>query len=265
MGSLTYLTLFKLNILLSVAVCSMLVMHHDRLDRIETHEGFKYPRTSFAKIFSELRAYENKKPDARVAEIKSVGSGIVIKVLEDYSIVISASHVCSPKHFDELIKKNKVEKFERSITVIDFFGIARESEVILENKVYDLCLIKVDGKWAPPVEIASNPAQQGSVVYNIAAPLGFAFTSMVPLFSGRYSGDVHYDDDDINSIYAIPTHRGSSGSAILNRHGKIVGIIHSSLQDFDHLAISCTLEELNDFMRVYRSLVLGSKNRITIE
>jgi len=66
-------------------------------------------------------------------------------------------------------------------------------------------------------------------------------------------------------VYAIPTHRGSSGSAILNRKGKIIGVIHSSLEDFDHLAISCTLEELKDFIDTYHSIFSSAdKKRITI-
>jgi len=42
---------------------------------------------------------------------------------------------------------------------------------------------------------------------------------------------------------------GSSGSMILNSKGELVGMIHSVLKGFRHIAVSSPYEKLMDFIR----------------
>jgi V8-like Glu-specific endopeptidase len=52
----------------------------------------------------------------------------------------------------------------------------------------------------------------------------------------------------MNAFYTVPTKPGSSGAAIFNNRGQIVGIIHSAPADFENLAIASSLEQVKMFV-----------------
>jgi len=67
---------------------------------------------------------------------------------------------------------------------------------------------------------------------------------MVLAFEGYFAGI----DSDGDVITTIPTRPGSSGSAILNEQGKIVGIIHSAISQFESVGIGAPIDKVHDLI-----------------
>ena len=63
-------------------------------------------------------------------------------------------------------------------------------------------------------------------------------------FSGYYSGS----DNAGFSMYSLAVTGGSSGSAILNDDGEIVGLISSVTAEFAHLVIGPGIERIKTFI-----------------
>ena len=63
------------------------------------------------------------------------------------------------------------------------------------------------------------------VIINIAAPKGIFNHQAVPIFEGRFSGNVPSDKKVLKSMFTLSVAPGSSGSMVLNENGELVGMI----------------------------------------
>lgn len=89
----------------------------------------------------------------------------------------------------------------------------------------DLALLKVSGSGFPYLELAdSSRIAQGQKVYAIGNPLGFTNTMSEGIISNprRVLGDREYIQT------SVPIDHGSSGGALLNEEGKVVGVTSAS-------------------------------------
>jgi hypothetical protein len=78
----------------------------------------------------------------------------------------------------------------------------------------------------------------------MAAPSGIFAPGMLLIFEGYYSGE-----KDGSDYYTVPAAPGSSGSAILNSRGDIIGVIHSAILKFPNLAACVTQEQIISFLK----------------
>ena len=243
----------SLRIVTLLLIAFILYSHQSEINHIKSEAGIleEIPYDAFAQI--EIEVLINA-PGSEPFSFASVGSGMLVDYEDGVSTIITADHVCNPPPLDRwyaLVGRSNIEK---TITLTSYYGHEIEAEVVLNNAEYDLCLIRAEVYWAEPIPIAVSPAAPGEKVYNVAAPTGFFYPGMVPILEGRYSGDLGYFQD-YDSVYSVFTKRGSSGSAVLNHRGEIVGIIHSAIENIDHIGIACTWQELNDFMLTYEVLL----------
>ena len=94
------------------------------------------------------------------------------------------------------------------------------------------------------IKIRRQPPEFGEKFYNLASPLGVATSELVPVLEGRYSGLVNFH----RAAYTIPAAPGSSGSAIFDKRGRLVGMVHSVYRRFPLLSFSPSHEKLMDFL-----------------
>ena len=245
-----------LELLLKVTLLSLIVLilysHQLEINRIKPEIGTleAIPYDAFAQVEIDI---EIDSPDGENFEFASTGSGILVDYADGISTILTADHVCNPPPLDRWFALVGRENIKKTILLKTFYGKDVEGEIVLNDSNYDLCLIRAEVYWSTPVKIAPAPPEIGEKVYNIAAPTGFFYPGMVPILEGRYSGDVGYSHD-YDSIHTVYTRRGSSGSAILNYKGEIIGITHSAIEDISNIGISSTWYEVNDFMLTYQIL-----------
>lgn len=232
-----------------IMVCFVLGLHGKQLNLLKKQEGGFIPVDAFSLVESTVVL----ESDGLVREATAMGSGIVIHVEEEYSYVLSADHVCTPPFYSDVatIFGDGAVVVENSI--VDFNGNKRNAEVVFNDILKDLCILKVEGVWTSPVSFAYEGPILGEKVYSIAAPGGFVSPGMVPIFEGRYSGRI-YDPIDPDDVYTLPTQSGCSGAAVLNGDFEIIGVIHSSIRGNGHAGISSTHEEVMEFVYSWKVL-----------
>ena len=182
------------------------------------------------------------------------------------STFITANHVC-----DEIDNaNNETDSFKDSINTImnnlkSINPDVKNSDVIIQFyyhikninnkkfkivkigkrlKDFDLCLLKIEGKYESESKISKRIPKIGDLIYNIAIPEGIQFKDTLPIFTGIYSGTYESDDSNYSYLLSIPASQGSSGSPVFNSNGEIIGIIYAAFKNFSHLSIASTLDQV---------------------
>ena len=164
------------------------------------------------------------------------GSGTLIGKDGNKNYALTANHLCHP-YIPEFATNQILDKI---IFVTDFSGEIYFGNVVFNSLNNDLCLIEFEGDIdTEPVTVAPEPALINEKVYTFAAPAGFFAPHVIPLFEGHYAGDI-VEGNGVSSTYTVAAVGGSSGAAILNANGEVVGVIHSSLVEFHHIMLGAT-------------------------
>lgn len=150
----------------------------------------------FASSVVMINVYDQDK------ELIGRGSGVVINTK---GFIITNFHVAGPgSYFGVIFENDDVEYF--SDTIIKY------------QQDYDLALIKVS-KFTNSIKINTKPLVRGQKILSIGSPLGLFNT----ISDGIVSGFRAFDSEDMIQITA-PISPGSSGGALLNMYGELVGI-----------------------------------------
>ena len=181
----------------------------------------------------------------------SVGSSIVVAHRNNETYVLTADHVCSvdattetaiSRDGKEIITiENKVVR----LSVTDYFGVNRKAKVYRRDVPNDLCIVKTKGTWATPIDVSERNPVIGEMFYNVAAPLRIWSPKMVLMMKGYYSGRAP------NGFYhyTIPARPGSSGSPILTKDCKIIGMVQRAVIGFEHVTISTSDQAIRDIIK----------------
>lgn len=167
---------------------------------------------------------------------QSSGTGTTIYSNNDYSDVLTAGHVCIDYflNFPGIVYNYKL---------IDFHGNERMADMIAIDDESDLCLLRVYAE-SVAVRISTSPMISGMPVRYSGYPMGLYMPGNLHHFSGHFSGT----DNTGFSMYSLAVTGGSSGSAILNSDGEIIGMISSVTEGFAHLVIGPGIERINQFI-----------------
>ena len=211
----------------------------------KSSESFVFINAEITTIESSCSVETDECESIENEVMSATGSGMTIKV-DRKKYVLTAAHVCSPTKFNpSLAIMDVLGLISVKLTGTGFYGNVSEFTVAAIDIENDVCILEPSSRWASPhVSIAKNIPDQGSKLFVIAAPLGIFEPGMVLTFEG-YFGGIDVDGDMISSI---PTRPGSSGSAILNKQGKIVGVIHSAISQFESIGIGTPIEKVHDLI-----------------
>jgi len=184
--------------------------------------------------------------------VRSRGSGAVIGHGQGMSHILTAAHVCQHRRAEGILLGGVpyTYRYVERVNIVDYYGNTRPGLVLGVDEENDLCLITVPGQWTDAVPLAGEMPEMGEEVQNMAAPMGIFSPGMVLMFDGRYSGT----DNDGDSFFTIPSYAGSSGSAIVNEAGELVGVIHSATVNFYNIALASSVYEVEDFLAEYQSI-----------
>lgn len=162
-------------------------------------------------------------------EVIGTGSGIMIG---KGGYILTNNHVASGGRF-------------YSVRIEDDEAVYQTDEVIKYNPVLDLAIIRIDRQLKPLyVYHGGKKLVRGQKVVAIGSPLGL-FNSVS---DGIISGFRRIDDVDMIQFTA-PISHGSSGGAVLNMYGEVIGISTAGIDSGQNINLAVGYEFINDFIR----------------
>ena len=164
----------------------------------------------------------------RSGEIVASGSGIMISK-EGY--ILTNCHVINSGVF-------------YSVRIENDNNIYKTNEVIKYNTVFDLAVIRIN-RICEPLKIyrQAKSLVRGQKVVAIGSPLGL-FNSVS---DGIISGFRNIRDVDMIQFTA-PISHGSSGGAVLNMYGEVIGISTAGIDDGQNINLAVDYRAINNFI-----------------
>lgn len=162
-------------------------------------------------------------------EVIGGGSGIMIST-DGY--ILTNHHVASGG-------------YSYSVRVENDDMVYQAEEVIKYNQFLDLAIIRINRRLQPvSFYQGEKPLVRGQKVVAIGSPLGLFNSVSDGIISGfRNIRDVHMIQ------FTAPTSHGSSGGAVLNMYGEVIGISTAGFDEGQNLNLAVGYEEINQFIR----------------
>jgi S1-C subfamily serine protease len=134
------------------------------------------------------------------------------------------------------------------------------------NEDYDLALVQINGSGFPYLEIGdSSTAVTGSAIFAIGSPLGFDNTLTQGIIS---NASRQFSDSPVSYIQvdAAISH-GSSGGALLNTKGQVIGVTTAGVDDAQNINFAVPInliKELSSSSHVPLSTVAAQKPKLSV-
>ncbi|MFJ7952029.1 trypsin-like peptidase domain-containing protein [Lysinibacillus sp. NPDC096418] len=154
------------------------------------------------------------------------GSGVVI---HSSGYILTNLHVVAGGHYYSVLYENETEEYFTD-------------RLIKYHQLYDLAIIKVDKHCSPLIVKTDNNLVRGQKIVAIGSPLGL-FNS---ISDGIVSGF-----REINNIpmiqFTAAISNGSSGGALLDMYGRVVGLITAGFDKGQNLNLAVPSEKIAQF------------------
>lgn len=177
-------------------------------------------------------------------ELVSQGSGVVLK---DSGYILTNYHVLSTGKF-EIMRGNDEIPY---------------NNIVSYNVEKDILIINITDRTFPSIKIGDvKSLKVGQQIYTIGNPMGLENT----ISEGIISGLRRYEESTKNYIQITASiSPGSSGGAVLNDRGELIGISTSTISDGQNLNFAIPIDEIlaletrNLSIESFRQLQLGLK------
>lgn len=135
-----------------------------------------------------------------------------------------------------------------SVRIENDDNMYRTDEIVKYNSLLDLAVIRIDRTLQPlPIYRGSKPLVRGQKVVAIGSPLGL-FNSVS---DGIISGFRRMNDVDMIQFTA-PISHGSSGGAVLNMYGEVIGVSTAGIDEGQNINLAVGYEFINTFVRGFQ-------------
>ena len=162
---------------------------------------------------------------------KAIGSGSGIMIGRN-GFILTNNHVANGGRF-------------YSVKIEDDDNIYKTDEVIKYNSLQDLAIIRIDRTLSPiPIYNGKNGLARGQKVVAIGSPLGLFNT----VSDGIISGFRKIKSVDMIQFTA-PISHGSSGGALLNMNGELIGISTAGIDEGQNINLAMGYECINLFVK----------------
>lgn len=214
----------------------------------------KYHENTFVFLENDMNAKicmpETKIEDCIEISWKTRSSGVVFQKDATKTLILTAGHSCAGIREEELEKLRAIGgqlTVTSVITVASFKGEISPAKIVklgVDEIGKDLCVLQADTLPTFEVaELADQDPSYGDDVTNVSAPLGLFQPNSALIFTGQYVGNQFG-----LSLFSLPARPGSSGSAILDSSGRIVGIVILAMNNLESVAICVSLEDIKKFL-----------------
>ena len=150
---------------------------------------------------------------------------------------LTAGHVCSSKFEGSIVLESEIE------AMVAGSGAIEGTEIVKIDHEKDLCILRA--KPDKFKAIAKKNPNPGEIVSAVAYPAGIFNPGILPIYDGRWSGRLIENN---KCLVTIPVSSGSSGAAVVNERGEVVGVVSSVLRDFNHLTLISCHQDLLEFL-----------------
>jgi len=219
------------------------------------------PIRSYVKVYHNIEIkkctpkFESAPGICPKGDYSSMGSGIVIDLIEDQTIILTAGHVCKSE-----VDTQKIEEYSENVYVVDHRSIAHQAHVIKsshDNKMggVDMCALWVPTLKEKGVKFSMFRPRVGQELYYIGSPEGIYHPPVAPIMTGIYSGQI----DGSNALVSIPATGGSSGSAVMDLNNRIVGVLWAA-HSFHHVSIMTNWDASAVFLHEVVKTYTGKKS-----
>ena len=165
---------------------------------------------------------------------KTVGSGSGIMIGREGFILTNSHVACGGSSY--------------SVRIEDDDQVYQTDEMIKYNSVLDLAVIRIQRKLNPiPIYHGSQKLVRGQKVVAIGSPLGL-FNSVS---DGIISGFRVIDNVDMIQFTA-PISHGSSGGAVLNMYGEVIGISTAGIDSGQNINLAIGYEYIQTFVQGFQ-------------
>ena len=211
---------------------------------------FQHAKESFVKIETHLAVgiCKGATCETVLTELLSVGSGFFIGEDEKGTLVASAAHVCGDDRMVNTARSffgivtDEVDSFNKAITVDQK---SYDLEVIKKDVKSDLCLARIRGLYGTStLQLSTRIPESGEPVYNVSAPAGVLHKESPVMVKGVFSGN---DDAFDIAVISMNITGGSSGSAILDSWGRVIGVVSMKHKDVGYIVYSPSLISILNF------------------
>jgi len=190
---------------------------------------------------------------ARISAHAVVGKGALVgsAFAYDENTLITAGHVCVSIYENQLknILRNDIQ-----ITYLNNNGkldVKHNAEIIEIDEPHDICLIELKNHGLIPLGLGKyNSVGVGDTVYIVGAPAGVMVSAMQGEVMNPSTGTEFGPILKNKIIVSSAATGGSSGSAIVNDDGKVVGMLVRGHPTYDHLSIGTTVKTIKRFLKL---------------
>lgn len=211
--------------------------------------------------------YENTLKLSYQVEVPNIayGSGFAVGNYKNGSLFITNDHVCQNTRGPGLMKGTTFLRGPLNTMkpyVIDSKGSRWKASVIkttgvsvkkLSKPSSDLCLLFVDNLKVPFVTISKQVAEVGEEVFSISGPQG-----IFPMIHKGFIGpSIDTEDPNLLPVQAssLDITHGSSGGAVFDFEGKVVGVVFALLVEQEtkvgSIALVIPKDQLELFLEGY--------------
>jgi S1-C subfamily serine protease len=134
-----------------------------------------------------------------------------------------------------------------SIHIMTSSGVEGHAKIIATHPEIDICVIQTPDVALTPVKGVAKfgDVKVGERVYSIGNPKGIAFTIAEGLVSGkRAAADLSHGLHSDFILFSAPISHGSSGGALFNANGQLVGISQGFIEDAQNVNLAIPADEL---------------------
>lgn len=214
-----------------------------------THNKTVLPYDSFVKLIKNVSDKNGN------ILFSSIASGVILSHGNSHTKILTARHFCTGLESKTDTIPEELLPLNDDTVIVDVENKLHKMLFYAVDDKQDVCIVLIEKIEQPAITISPVAPQRGEKVFNIAAPLGISDGKAVLLFEGYYAGDIYSPLIRSNSsLYSIPTKSGSSGSAILNEHGELIGITYAGVSEFENICIAVPWRDLKRFIEFIESV-----------
>ena len=189
-----------------------------------------------------------KKQEKTFEQLADMASSIVmITIKNDYNEIIATGSGIMIGQDGYILTNNHVTGGGREfiIRIENDETLYSTTQIIKYNQLLDLAIIRIEKKLHPlKIYDGKDDLVRGQKVVAIGSPYGF-FNSVS---DGIISGFRIIDDVDMIQFTA-PISAGSSGGAVLNMYGEVIGISTAGIRNAQNINLAVSYESIKTFVK----------------
>lgn len=181
--------------------------------------NYKIPFILFLALFVSQVSSQSDLPAEKIFE--TVNNSVVVVLAYDKDtninqgsgvVINEKGYIATNYHVCEDAERIEIKHYEKLITKVD---------IIFKDEVKDILILKISSDDLKPIKLGTcKELRPGQRVYAIGSPEGYENSISDGIISG-----FRYDENDIGVIQmTTPITDGSSGGAVVNTKGELIGL-----------------------------------------